>query len=185
MSRFFKKNICDVPSPKKEGCARLAKLSSLICLYLIWWYRPWLGSTWYSVEQSGSALLVQVSDDLSYLMPNLRGKCLVLHSSRYSNAHLDIFSQHLTWTHTHAPKSVFLACDQLSPSVCFMFLEIMYPQSLKEPTDQSGQWHLVFYGCSALLQKKVSLLHIMARETKVINFEVVRTSHFPLLICMN
>jgi hypothetical protein len=36
------------------------------------------------------------------------------------------------------------------------------------------------YGCSALLQKKVSLVHIiMAQETSANNFEMVRTSHFP------
>jgi hypothetical protein len=36
------------------------------------------------------------------------------------------------------------------------------------------------YGCSALLQKKVSLVHIiMAQETSVSNFEMIRTSLFP------
>jgi hypothetical protein len=50
--------------------------------------------------------------------------------------------------------------------------------SLKEPTDRRVTSFCC--GCSALLQKKVSLVHIiMAQETSVSNFEMVRTSRFP------
>jgi len=58
--------------------------------------------------------------------------------------------------------------------------------SLKEPADKRGQWHLFCHGCSALLHKKVSLVHIiMAQETSVSNFEMVRTSHFPHIIMLD